>query len=710
MAEYSDTQTGSQTSKPKGVTTAPDPKKPGQGGKPKIGNGPTVKTHVPVLDTRKAILRTSLAAAQHWFERGSEALDRAKSDSARRTVIDRTVEHALPYLEEALLTLPKHDKAYQTESIVAQMDDTTRAGIMFWTAMLKGENEPAWPLMVADTKLRDALQLLRQPPQAFDGAQKRTNKSDDVLEGNALEPVLDLIRMKSDEVYQKLHSNGDRFKLVWPYVSAIELHCKHAEHLVQEYTSKDEARRFAGKIEAATISIFRVQHWVDAQPLQARDAAAKVLDQLDPGNVDYTAALEKLADVANGLRGTVNLKAIPKTAPRANARNQQHPSSSKPGSGRLSMPEPAAGKAPADSHQDVSDNELNAETQVEQGARIAVIQEYQRAVDSGFKAVEIGMNRGIRALSSPEKDPPSSAWKDFVSLGAGLAVAGAGGFMAAWLGKTIAKNLVGKENPRVEGAIEETIQDAAVRALSPTDSTTRSSIPGIREAFLQAAEEQFLARQTTFNRGWAELTSRLYRMSSGRVASYSAATIADQKALIDSSARETMIAWTNFLARAMHGAMAADPWNHERGHIPLRGAKHEVEARSANVDPKQMDWALTDTQRPQQQEHFGLLEIHLWLDGRLVDLPGYRMRLDNVGPEIRRNFQQAGLVRNLPVNKVVRFYDRRERLSSPKPVLGNSLLIAADGFVRRGLWTGGEDRIRDIAEKVQAMSLQHLRI
>jgi hypothetical protein len=375
---------------------------------------------------------------------------------------------------------------------------------------------------------------------------------------------------------------------------------------------------------------------------------------------------------------------------------------------RPRVPEPVAGEAQHADHEDVSENDLNAETQVEQSARFDAIDEYQGAVGIGFDAVEVGMQRAIRALQTPEKLPPSSAWQDFVSVGAGLAIAGAGGFMAGWLGKAIAHKLAGVENAKGEGAMEEMIQETVVRTLSPNSKVSRSAIPEIREAFVQQVEEQLLARKIAFNNGWKDLARRLYRMSSERVSKYSAAAVGDPKGLVDDAAREAMVAWTNFLARAMHGAMAADPWEHHRGHVPLKGARHEVEARAANVDPAKMDWALMDTQRPQQREHFGLLEIHLWLDGRLVGLPGYGMRLDNVGPKVRQAFQQAGVVRNLPINKVVRFYDRRERLSAPKPVLGHSLLIAADGFVRRGLWKGGEDKIRETAEKVQGMSLEYL--
>jgi hypothetical protein len=161
--------------------------------------------------------------------------------------------------------------------------------------------------------------------------------------------------------------------------------------------------------------------------------------------------------------------------------------------------------------------------------------------------------------------------------------------------------------------------------------------------------------------------------------------------------RHFLVGWTNFLARAMHGAMHWDPWQPPGAHgaIKLEGARDpwaepaatRSDPTTGNVDPKPMGWALERTQRPMMQEHYGILEIFLDSSGRLLNIPDYGMRLDNVGPNVRKELRQMGKVRDLKVNKVVRMCSYRHdglEVNPPAPIA--SILITADGYVRAHDW------------------------
>lgn len=53
-------------------------------------------------------------------------------------------------------------------------------------------------------------------------------------------------------------------------------------------------------------------------------------------------------------------------------------------------------------------------------------------------------------------------------------------------------------------------------------------------------------------------------------------------------------------------------------------------------------------------EHYGILEVHLWSDGCLNEHPSCGMRLDNVGPKVRKSIRGMGRVGDVGLNKIVR--------------------------------------------------------
>lgn len=159
---------------------------------------------------------------------------------------------------------------------------------------------------------------------------------------------------------------------------------------------------------------------------------------------------------------------------------------------------------------------------------------------------------------------------------------------------------------------------------------------------------------------------------------------------------QTFIAWTNFLARSKHGAMNA--WDHwtesgSPGAIELPGAQPKPAGGSPdptrnNIAPNNNSGLLENIQRPMQEDAFGVLEIFVDAYGHVIDRPGYRMRLDHVGPKVRAQFRTAGKVRDLPVNKIVHMcshYHNGVRVDPPASIA--SVLITADGYVRASNWS-----------------------
>jgi hypothetical protein len=108
----------------------------------------------------------------------------------------------------------------------------------------------------------------------------------------------------------------------------------------------------------------------------------------------------------------------------------------------------------------------------------------------------------------------------------------------------------------------------------------------------------------------------------------------------------------------------------------------EADPTRANIDPTQTTELLSSGQRPWQVEESGVLQLFVDGGGRLLQERGYGMRLDNVGPEVRRRVAQLGLVRDLPVNKTINVCSVQ---SKPLAIIA-SVLVTADGYVRATNW------------------------
>lgn len=228
---------------------------------------------------------------------------------------------------------------------------------------------------------------------------------------------------------------------------------------------------------------------------------------------------------------------------------------------------------------------------------------------------------------------------------------------------------------------------------------TRRDLSNLAESYITEIEHQEEARLAQLATSWTSTYQLLHSLPTValEVLTKRISELAKEEAGTSLVLRELLVGWTNFVARASHGAMRWDPWEPggSSGAIRLQGARDpwsepaasRTDPTTANVDPKEMGWALERTQRPMMREHYGILEIFLDTSGHLLDIPEYGMRLDNVGPNVRKELHEMGTVRKLAVNKVVRmcsYHLDGVEVDPPTPVA--SILITADGYVRAHDW------------------------
>jgi hypothetical protein len=306
-----------------------------------------------------------------------------------------------------------------------------------------------------------------------------------------------------------------------------------------------------------------------------------------------------------------------------------------------------------------------------------------------FDVVRDGIKRGLDAIEKPEElhESNGGALGELLALAASLALAGAGGGIAAWVAQDIGSAVTKK-------LVENTVKEAVKRAFAPRPAKGPRSLDDLKEAFGQQLVAASANIKNRFALEWSQMHDRLSVLPSAALTKaiddMAQVLNTDTSTVIDQVADQTVIAWTNFVARAKYGGMR--PWdfwakNGGNGAIALDGAAAAPKAVNedptrGNVNPWAMAPSLDFRQRPMQDEHFGILEIFVDVFGHLIADPDYRMRLDNVGPGVRRRLAQLGRVRDLKINKVVRVCSLK--INPPIPIA--SLLITADGYVRGTNW------------------------
>lgn len=316
-----------------------------------------------------------------------------------------------------------------------------------------------------------------------------------------------------------------------------------------------------------------------------------------------------------------------------------------------------------------------------------------------LEMLEKGSGRAIRELTAPERVKANSEIASLLGYAATMAIGGAAATIAA---KLIVSVLEGAGAKALELGLREAVKHglrAAAAVKAPTGHVD------LLNAFARQVEDQRTAARIGLVGEFAALHTRVATLPTPALetlASNLYRRIAQEFGEIQEHvANQTVIAWTNFLARIHHGAMGEwDLWadNGSKGAVELKGAASKpttlAEAREAtagNVAPR----AASQLHNAEADEHVGILEIALDLhgglltDGRGMNYgPSYGMRLENVGPGARERIQRLGRVRDAPINKLIRIYEVGDHAVSPV----GSVMITADGYVRY-YDLGGQTRV-----------------
>lgn len=335
-----------------------------------------------------------------------------------------------------------------------------------------------------------------------------------------------------------------------------------------------------------------------------------------------------------------------------------------------------------------------AERADERQQKHVLIEQVYKYVSVAFRGIDKAGDTAIQAIEVAEI-PKTDLTKTLLGYAASTLLGGGSAAAVTWmLGSITTAGVTGA----AAAAVKSLVGGAVAKALQGDHARAAGSLDDIKRAFyesfviqVQAAEHDFTARWPTVYAGLSQLgIDELTRLNQARVDE-------NQGEFVAAMRHQAFIAWTNFLARVKHGAMG--PWDHwaengSPGAIALPGAQHKPVAGGPdpsrnNVAPDSDSPLLQTIQRPMQDDAFGILEIFVDASGgRIVNRPGYRMRLDNVGPKVREEFKTSGKkVRELPVNKIVHLCSSLHngvRVDPPTSVA--SVLITADGYVRASNW------------------------
>lgn len=311
-----------------------------------------------------------------------------------------------------------------------------------------------------------------------------------------------------------------------------------------------------------------------------------------------------------------------------------------------------------------------------------------------FDIISKAADAAITDLSVPEV-PKTDFTKQLIGFAAASLLGASSGAVVTWLlGSMTSVGVTAKAAATVQGLIG----GAITKALQSDRAQAAATLDDIKRAFRDVFNVQQLAAKRDFIGQRGQLRAGLAVLSVDELVQLNAASKEQNVQSIYTEMKlQTFIAWTNFLARVKHGAMGAwDHWeeNGGRGAIALPGAAQKPSAGA--LDPARNNVALNGNsplletiQRPMQEDPFGILEVFVdATGGYIINQPGYRMRLDNVGPEVRKEFKTSGKkLRDLPVNKIIHMcsnYHGGVRVDPPTSIA--SVLITADGYVRASNW------------------------
>lgn len=328
----------------------------------------------------------------------------------------------------------------------------------------------------------------------------------------------------------------------------------------------------------------------------------------------------------------------------------------------------------------------------QRASKDALIDQARMSALEGFELLSDAARGAIDQLEIPEV-PKTDVTRQLLGLAATALVSASGGAIAGWVVGGIAASLA-------EGAAEQVkkwVGDAVKGAFSSSNADIAKTIQDLRFDFAKAVDVQRLKARRRFVANWPETYAQLASLPEGALKKMRSLSRQENiEATYEQIQRQTFVAWANFLARAMHGSMSH--WDHWAEHgsrdaFPLKDAQRPSPQLAAetmvaqNVSANGVGGLMDEQQRPMQEEHYGLLEVFVYGSNarsiRIVDHPGYRMRLDNVGPRARKELRKGGRVRDLALNKLIRVCSTTSggyKVDPPIPVA--TVLVTADGYVR----------------------------
>lgn len=323
--------------------------------------------------------------------------------------------------------------------------------------------------------------------------------------------------------------------------------------------------------------------------------------------------------------------------------------------------------------------------------KTVALQQALAHAQAGIALISQATADAMEDIEEPELPKTDVTW-ELLTIAGSTAIISCGGPLAA--------SVVGAFSSiqKFKEATAKTASDLAVlafkKAMGKPALLRAASMKALKTAFRDTIHKQQDAASQRFVAAWEPVATHLAFLPDDDLTRLNAALAAiDVAAQRQTIMRMVMVAWTNFLAQAKHGAMRGwDPWaeNGSQGALKTKGAEAppasgERDPTGANVAAGRLGWAFKNTQRGGLDEHFGLLEVFVYKKTHgLVGASGYGMRLDNVGPKVRAELREMGRVRDLKVNKLVRVCSNyKDGMYLDPPVIVGGVVITADGYIRR---------------------------
>jgi hypothetical protein len=317
-----------------------------------------------------------------------------------------------------------------------------------------------------------------------------------------------------------------------------------------------------------------------------------------------------------------------------------------------------------DEHEDATDRQLEAESGRDKRERSNYVDMYFDAIANDIDSVKNGYARAVERIETIASS--ESAIGKLLSIAVNAMIAGSGAFVGARLASLVIRE-VGRE------FVAEAVQSLVERAMGSVPEQGRVDNTDLKARFVQQYQDQLSLAKRSITESSALTKEALYRLPFHELQSLAynqTRQRGDKDEIAARAERDGIAAWTNFLARARHGAMSQREASAQD--IPTASAELDL---SQNVSPSAMA-SIADEERG--GAFWGILEIHL-RDDMSLDEDG--IRLAGVGGRVRDAVRKMGKVEELRVNKVIYWTTNHSR-SGTRWKTTTIICLNADGFVR----------------------------